>query len=631
MGRGNKKNCIGRRSFLHGGVVGGTTMLAGCSDQITDVWNSSTDDDDRISATETPDKGLSGTVLDINDEPVGGASVTLYDRAADADSVILEATTNSSEDKGKFEFPELGDESVRDRFSDQDGKAALVVQADDWFDTLLIQNLFEQLPVGIDLTLNQELLRGPEFVTDSERDKRLSMLTCWRIIINSDAQTVFIELSDVRDGRGFEPYEIDGHSSDLAGGGFSVTVLGEDVGVNFGSQTNIDGTQPEAVQVLTLNNTSDNPDRVSWHPTRTGLPMYALGRGFTSISTTDIERSNTIDEGVGMIAGGVPGLSTIISWMDALGLAFGERLQYEATLGDIDTGIPDPLDPSSTQKVPDPNTHTTALIGWEADNPAYNLDASAAVAMIPLKFREETTDQTKITVRAEWNQSTGQGTYGEIFQMSNSGSIEPPEKDTPPEKENPDSSAVDGFEDGTVSGWSPAEGLTSAFEASKERSFSGAWSAKFSEGDAKDAPKWENVGDVSKPNKVETAHALQNGEIYSDSFTEWTIGDTIILKINYNWSNNFLAINGSGAEPEDIENGEVVANLPWPSSEGFFHVVLDDIDWEVNEVGEVRVNGTDQAENVPFFNDGNGIDRTTVTIGGDGGNVVFVDETTTPE
>jgi len=437
MSPDGEPNRLDRRSFLHGSVIGGTTILAGCQDQISDIRGDGSEDPTGASVTGTTARGLAGTVLDINGDPVAGATVKLYDRGGDADSIIVQTTTSGGEDTGVFEFPELGDESVREQFSDEDGSAALAVKAGDWFHTLLIPTLFEELPLSIDITLKQELLTAPEFVTDDDRNKNLSMLTCWRMITNSDAQTVFIEVSDVRDGRGFEPYEIDGKSADLAGGGFSLTVLGEDLWINFGPQTNINGTQPDAVQVLTLNNSTANPDRVSWHPVRTGLPMYALGRGFTSISTTDVERSNTIDEGIGMLAGGVPGLSTLVSWMDAIGWAFGERLEYEATLGDVETGVPDPLDPTSTQEVPDPNTHTTAVTGWEADNPAHQLDASAAVAMVPLKFRDETMDQTPITVRAEWNNDVGQGMYGETFQLDTPASIDPapPGEDEIPEED----------------------------------------------------------------------------------------------------------------------------------------------------------------------------------------------------
>lgn len=450
-----------RRSFLRGSVVGGTTVLAGCSGQVSEMWDAASEDTTGASVTGTPARGLAGTVLDIGGNPVPGATVKLYDRAADADSIVLETTTSEGEDAGAFAFPELADDSVRERFSDGDGTAALAVRAGDWFDTLLIPTLFEQLPLGIDITLKQELLTGPEFVTNDDRTHgKLSMLTCWRMIVSSTAQTVFVEVSDVRDRSGFEPYEIGGgHANNLGGGGFSLTALGEDLWVNFGPQTNVDGTQPDAIQVLTLNNSDDNPDRVSWHPVRTGLPMYALGRGFTSISTTDVERSNTIDEGIGKLVGGVggviPGVSALISWIDAISWAFGERLEYEATLGDILTGVPDPLDPTSTQKVPDPNTHTTAVIGWEPDNPIYNREASAAVAMIPLKFREETTGQTPITVRAEWNKTLGQGTYGETFQLDVPASIDPapPEEDEPAEGEISDSiNAHNGlaYDDGNV-------------------------------------------------------------------------------------------------------------------------------------------------------------------------------------
>ncbi|WP_254279722.1 hypothetical protein [Haloarcula marina] len=190
--------------------------------------------------------------------------------------------------------------------------------------------------------------------------------------------------------------------------------------------------------------------------------------------------------------------------------------------------------------------------------------------------------------------------------------------------------AYDGFEDGTTAGWTPAAEHTSTFEASRERAFAGSWSAKLSQGSASDNPVWERVGEERRPTTVQTAHALANGEIYADSFTEWRLGETTVLRVNYNWSNNFCAVNGRGARPNDIEEGAVVADLPWPASDRFFHVVLDDIDWAESVVGSVRVNGAVRAENVPFFDEADGIDRATVFIGGNGGNVMFVDDTTVP-
>lgn len=204
------------------------------------------------------------------------------------------------------------------------------------------------------------------------------------------------------------------------------------------------------------------------------------------------------------------------------------------------------------------------------------------------------------------------------------------ECECPDGTDQPKATVTDGFEDGTVSNWTPAAELSSTFEASQERTFSGSWAAKFSEGNSNDNPVWERVGDVVKPEKVETAQALENGEIYSDSFTEWRSNETTVLRLNYNWSNNFLSVNGSGSNPGDIEDGAVVAELPWSSSDDFFHVVLDGIDWNDHIVGEVRVNGTATATNVPFFNEADGIDRATVFIGGNGGNVIFIDDTTVP-
>jgi len=196
--------------------------------------------------------------------------------------------------------------------------------------------------------------------------------------------------------------------------------------------------------------------------------------------------------------------------------------------------------------------------------------------------------------------------------------------------EQPDPILTDGFEDGTASKWTPSAELSSTFEASQERTFSGSWAAKFTEGDTGDNPVWERVGNLVKPEKVETAHALEDGGTFSDSFTEWRNNETTVLRVNYNWSNNFLAVNGSGTDPSDIEAGAVVADLPWSSSDDFFHVVLDGLDWDNNIVGEVRVNGTAEAANVPFFNEADGIDRASVFIAGGGGNVVFVDDTTAP-
>jgi len=188
---------------------------------------------------------------------------------------------------------------------------------------------------------------------------------------------------------------------------------------------------------------------------------------------------------------------------------------------------------------------------------------------------------------------------------------------------------VDDFDDGDTSGWSPSPALTSTFEASQDRASSGVWSARYAEGSAREITEWQNVGTEVAPTTVETAHALENGEIYADSSTEWRLGETTVLRINYNWSNNFLAVNGTGANAS-TNSGAVIADLPWPSSETFFHVVLADIDWDTNVVGEVRMNGSVQAEDVSFLNTAESIDRTAVFIGGNGGNEMFIDDTTVP-
>ena len=250
-----------------------------------------------------------------------------------------------------------------------------------------------------------------------------------------------------------------------------------------------------------------------------------------------------------------------------------------------------------------------------------------------------------MTLRRELMGYLGTGTIGAVagyyagvqgllgIQSSESATETPAATETPTETATPapsDQTVVDGFEDGDTAGWSPAPELTSTFEASSERTFAGDWAARFAEGSASDQPTWERSGETVRPTTVETAHALENGEIYSDTWTEWFLGDTSVLRVNYNWSNGFIAVNGSGARASE-NSGAVVADVPWPSSSQYFHVVLDGIDWENNRVGTVRVNGEQQATDVDFFNGAEGIDRTTVRIGGGGGNVVFIDETTVPE
>lgn len=236
------------------------------------------------------------------------------------------------------------------------------------------------------------------------------------------------------------------------------------------------------------------------------------------------------------------------------------------------------------------------------------------------------------TIRVVFMTEGGSPTTLETFEPS--AEETPTETETPEDTETPTetpsgSVTVDSFEDGNTSGWNPSSPQTSSFEGSQERAFSGSWAAELSGGSENNTTTWEKVGEEVSPTTVETAHALENGELYADSFTEWRLGDTTILRVNYNWSNNFLAVNGSGATASG-NTGAVVSNLPWSSSEGFFHVVLDDIRWGSNEVGEVRVNGTVEAEDVPFFNNADSIDRAAVFIGGHDGNVMFIDDTTVP-
>ncbi|MFD1685743.1 PQQ-binding-like beta-propeller repeat protein [Halobellus litoreus] len=367
--------------------------------------------DDPDAPDPDPDGELTGTVRDVDGRPREGAAVSIYDASGDADAVLARTTADDGEDAGTYAFPDL---------ETDDGKTPdrvlLVAREGKWFGSVEIDGFADQLPLEYDIELDGQLLFGPEIAADG---RELSVLTCWRRIIEPRRQTVFVEAVNVAQ-RGAR-HEITADATDLTGGAFAATVLADDVWINFGSQSDVEGTVPGSVEVVGLDTSTDNAELGDWHPVRTGVPLYPIGgevgAAFERISTADADVADRIDEGFGAIAGIIPGVSELLTWLDTVEWAFGERLESEARVGADSVSFPDPNDPSATQTRVDPNDHTTAQLAWRSDNETPGDEEGAVVMAVPLEFQYEKERTTVVTVEAEWTHPNAHASFGGSFEI----------------------------------------------------------------------------------------------------------------------------------------------------------------------------------------------------------------------
>jgi outer membrane protein assembly factor BamB len=333
---------------------------------------------------------IQGTIYDVSETPLADAAVELYDADADADALVAETTTAAD---GSYGISDIGDNN-----GELPTNILFVAQKDDWFNTREIPDIESRIPLQHDDTLTQEKLFGP--VVEDE----VCILTCWRRVITPEIQTVLFEVVDLS---GNDPrYIID--SSDINSGNFALTVLADDIWINFGRQSDVEGTDPKGVETHGVSTRPDNTNLFDWHPVRSELPLYNLFRyggidaNFQQLSTTAAENADMIDEGVGIILGTIPGVATLVAWIDALQFAFGQSLETEVTIGDGTAEYADPNDPASSVDVKNPNLHTSAKLAWKSGNGTLGLDESAVTMAVPIEFQYSEERTTTITAEGEW-------------------------------------------------------------------------------------------------------------------------------------------------------------------------------------------------------------------------------------
>jgi hypothetical protein len=364
----------------------------------------------------TEDAVVSGRVTGPTGTPVAGVDLELYPFGGGADAEPLEAETDS---EGAFAFEALTDPGTRATYVSDPDESVLIARYDDWFWSA--SGDFEpESAATLDIALRNELIFGPEVATsERSRGPELSLLTCWRQVDAPGEQTLFLEVSNVHGADDQELFEVMADTNDLRSGTFSVTVPRDDVRINFGPQTDVgDGDTPPA-QVLALATGTENPELENWHPVRTGLPLFGIGSGYLNLSSSGSEAEDgpeTIVEGVGRIVNGLPGIGTVLSLADAAEFVIGKSLNWTASLGDADAGFPDPTNPEGLARVPDPNTHTSALLGWRfPDETFWNTAGGSVVMMVPMEL--EADEPLRATAHAEWVHPTARVTFGEAFEL----------------------------------------------------------------------------------------------------------------------------------------------------------------------------------------------------------------------
>ncbi|MFD1685742.1 carboxypeptidase-like regulatory domain-containing protein [Halobellus litoreus] len=359
---------------------------------------------------------VSGRVTDPDGEGVAGVTLELYPFGNGADAEPLQTRTESD---GTFRFEALAEAAAREEYVVEPDETVLIARDGDWFWTT--SGDFESASTSaLEITLRNQLLFGPEVAADGndQRDE-LSLMTCWRQIDGTGIETLFLEVTNVRGAVDREPFEILTDSTDLDTGAFSVTVPRGEVRINFGPQTEFDDDSPPA-KVLALETGSENPELADWHPIRTGVPLFGIGSGYLDVSSSDPSADSgpeTVVEGVGRIVHGLPGIGTVLSVVDTVGFAVGKQLRREASLGDADVGFPDPTDPDELATVADPNTHTSALLGWNApEETLSNTGAGSVVMMVPMALKGD--GSPRAAAHAEWLHTTGRVTFGEVFELT---------------------------------------------------------------------------------------------------------------------------------------------------------------------------------------------------------------------
>jgi outer membrane protein assembly factor BamB len=354
---------------------------------------------DNDSTTNT--SPLSGQVIGPNGNPVPEARVYVYD------STQLELiTVEYANDQGEFtiDIPP--------------GQRYLIATHDDWFGQ---SPPYEHPADGssIELTLDHQLLFGPQEVITDDGTTTLGLVSVWRLLSGEPPyteQTFYIEVTNVAWGGGTPPWEIQANEADLSNGLFTFSFPESDITVNYGAQSpDIDYGTSVAVLGEGTPDTQDPTPVTQLHPFRgdtPNLPFHGIASHavamYRFLSQTNTADAETVTEGLGRTLSLVPGLGTVVTWVDnvdwAFGTVFGSAKQ--GSVGQTD------FPPQ------DPNEMDTIVQGWRTATPP-PLDEATVVLTVPLRFEIESEETTSILTQAEWKieRLVGEwaGSFGQEF------------------------------------------------------------------------------------------------------------------------------------------------------------------------------------------------------------------------
>jgi hypothetical protein len=344
---------------------------------------------------------INGKVTDVHGNEVSGATVTVYDASQDADATVASTMTNSS---GDYTIS-----TIETNSGETPSEILMTFEDGDWFSIQYINNITDRLPLEYNTTLDHEKLFGPKYT-----DPKISMLTCWRDIYTPTEQILNFEIANIN--RSAEPYEVAVDGGDLTSGTFSTTVLADDIWMNFGSQSDLEMSIPINISALPTGYYA----AADWHPLRTNLPTSeygSVGAPYRELSTTEAKLAERVDEGFYKILSVLPGISSVLSWMDALEYAFGGLIGTEASLGNFDTGYINPNDKKSTQPIRNPNKHTTASLAWESNNTDFEENECIVKHRLPLEFQYDSERTSLISSEVEWNHKISHAAFGQLFEI----------------------------------------------------------------------------------------------------------------------------------------------------------------------------------------------------------------------
>ena len=339
------------------------------------LFNTQNRDSVLASIRQTSQPSVTGRIVDLQDEPVSDAQVWVFDNAT-----FDELTRVSTDSKGRFSLSRTYDDVL------------VAARSNEWFGTFN----FSTFNGDGALTLDRQFLFGPEVGYTSD-DSPLGAVSLWRwVATNSTDQIVFIEVTNTNHLEEQPIHELNGIGYDLSSGYFSLTFPEDEVDVDYGSQDWVKNSldpQGATAYAINSNDSSDQGPLTKSHPLHPetpGLPTFETltVEKFEERAGTSAGNSEIVDEGLGRLAGVLPVVGTVMTWVNTIDWAFGNSLQSEAIIGE------ESVDP------PDPNVTDTVFLGWRSKNRTLFFDEAAAVCLIPIRFK--TNDETDFTVNAEW-------------------------------------------------------------------------------------------------------------------------------------------------------------------------------------------------------------------------------------